>query len=122
MHYTHYLNLNEDVDNNISRKIRRELKTANEAGLKTRVWNDPETYYHLLSMVYEKQKLAPPLPRGFFERVFKLIQEKDLGYMTLRITSRFVVNLSAYPFAVSIQPHNIIIFITYFFNTKYFLL
>ena len=81
VHYTHYLNLKENVDNNISQRIRRELEIANEAGLKTRVWNDPETYYHLLSMVYEKQNLAPPLPREFFERVFKLIQEKDIGYM-----------------------------------------
>lgn len=81
VHYTHYLNLKDSVDNNLSRKIRRELRTANEAGLKTRAWNDPETYYHLLSMVYEKQNLAPPLPREFFERVFKLIQEKDIGYM-----------------------------------------
>lgn len=81
VHYTHYLNLKENVDNNISRKIRKELKTATEEGLKTRVWNDPETYYHLLSIVYEKQNLAPPLPREFFERVFKLIQEKDIGYM-----------------------------------------
>jgi len=81
VHYTHYLNLKENVDNNISQRIRRELEIANEAGLKTRAWNDPETYYHLLSMVYEKQNLAPPLPREFFERVFKLIQEKDIGYM-----------------------------------------
>ncbi len=81
VHYTHYLNLKENVDNNLSRKIRRELKTATEAGLKTRASNDPETYYRLLSMVYEKQNLEPPLPREFFERVFKLIQEKDIGYM-----------------------------------------
>ncbi|MCO5383130.1 MAG: GNAT family N-acetyltransferase [Methanosarcina barkeri] len=81
VHYTHYLNLKDNVDNNTSRKIRRELKTATEAGLKTRALNDPETYYRLLSMVYEKQNLEPPLPREFFERVFKLIQEKDIGYM-----------------------------------------
>ncbi len=79
--YTHHLNLKENVDGNISRKIRRELKSAEEAGLKTRISNDPETYYRLLSLVYEKQKLEPPLPREFFERVFKLIQEKDIGYM-----------------------------------------
>jgi lipid II:glycine glycyltransferase (peptidoglycan interpeptide bridge formation enzyme) len=71
----------ENVDGNISRKIRRELKSAEEAGLKTRISNEPETYYRLLSLVYEKQKLEPPLPREFFERVFKLIQEKDIGYM-----------------------------------------
>jgi hypothetical protein len=81
VHYTHHLNLKENVDNNISRKIRRELKSAAEAGLKTRIWNDPETYYGLLSMVYEKQNLEPPVPREFFERVFNLIREKDVGYM-----------------------------------------
>lgn len=81
VHYTHYLNLKENVDNNISQSIRRELKIATEAGLKTRAWNNPETYYQLLSVAYEKQNLAPPLPREFFERVFKLIQEKDIGYM-----------------------------------------
>jgi hypothetical protein len=81
VHYTHYLNLKENVDDNVSRKIRRELKSAAEAGLKTRAWNNPETYYHLLSMVYEKQGLEPPLPREFFERVFKLIEEKNIGYM-----------------------------------------
>ena len=75
------MNLKENIDNNISRKIRRELKTAEEAGLKTRVINDPETYYRLFSLVYEKQNLEPPVPREFFERVFKLIQEKDVGYM-----------------------------------------
>jgi hypothetical protein len=81
VHYTHYLNLKENVDNNISQSIRRELKIATEAGLKTRAWNNPETYYQLLSVAYEKQNLAPPLPREFFERVFKLIQERDVGYM-----------------------------------------
>jgi len=79
--YTHYLNLKEDVDGNLSRKIRRELKSAEEAGLKTRISNDPETYFRLLSMVYEKQNLELPVPKEFFERVFKLIQEKDVGYM-----------------------------------------
>jgi hypothetical protein len=79
--YTHHLNLSENIDNNTSRKIRRELKSANEEGLKTRVWNDLETYYGLLSMVYEKQNLEPPLPKEFFERVFNLIKEKDIGYM-----------------------------------------
>lgn len=81
VHYTHYLNLKENIDNNISLRIQKELKTATEAGLKTRAWNDPETYYHLLSRAYEKQNLAPPLPREFFKKVFKLIQEKDIGYM-----------------------------------------
>jgi hypothetical protein len=79
--YTHYLNLKENIDNNISRKIRRELKTAEEAGLTTRVVHDLDTYYHLFSLVYEKQNLEPPVPKEFFERVFKLIQEKDVGYM-----------------------------------------
>lgn len=79
--YTHYLRLKENVDNNLSRKIRRELKSAEEAGLKTRISNDPQTYHRLLSLVYEKQNLEPPLPKEFFERVFKLIQEKDVGYM-----------------------------------------
>ena len=32
-------------------------------------------------MVYEKQNLEPPVPVEFFKRVFKLIQEKDIGYM-----------------------------------------
>ena len=79
--YTHHLNLKENVDSNLSRKIRRELKSAEEAGLKTRVSNDSEIYHRLLSLVYEKQNLAPPLPKEFFERVFKLIREKDVGYM-----------------------------------------
>jgi hypothetical protein len=79
--YTHYLNLKENIDTNISRKIRRELKTAEEAGLKTRVIHDPDTYYRLFSLVYEKQNLEPPVPKEFFERVFKLIQEKKAGYM-----------------------------------------
>ncbi len=35
------------MDGNISKKIRRELKSADEAGLTTRIWNDLETYYGL---------------------------------------------------------------------------
>jgi hypothetical protein len=80
VHYTHHLKLTENINNNTSRKIRRELKSAEEAGLKTRVWNDLETYYGLLLKVYEKQNLEPPVPREFFERVFNLIREKDIGY------------------------------------------
>lgn len=85
--YTYKLDLKENIDNNISRKIRRELKTAEEAGLKTRVTNDPDTYYRLFSLVYEKQNLEPPVPKEFFDRVFKLIQEKDVGYMFVSETS-----------------------------------
>jgi hypothetical protein len=81
VHYTHYLDLKEDIDSNISKKIRKELKSASEAGLTTRVCNDLETYYSLLSKTYEKQNLKPPLPKEFFERVFKLIRERNIGYM-----------------------------------------
>lgn len=81
VHYTHYLDLKENIDKNISRTIRKDLKSAAEAGLTTRVSNDLETYYGLLSKTYEKQNLKPPLPREFFERVFNLIREKNIGYM-----------------------------------------
>lgn len=81
VHYTHYLDLKENIDNNISKTIRKDLKSATEAGLKTRIWNELEAYYDLLSRTYEKQNLKPPLPREFFERVFKLIREKNIGYM-----------------------------------------
>lgn len=81
VHYTHYLDLKENVDDNISRTIRKDLKSATKAGLETRKWSDPETYYSLLSKVYERQKLKIPLPRKFFERVFDLIRKKDIGYM-----------------------------------------
>jgi hypothetical protein len=47
--------LKENIDNNISRTIRKDLKSAAEAGLKTRIWNDPDTYYDLFSKIYEKQ-------------------------------------------------------------------
>ncbi len=81
VHYTYYLDLTENIENKVSRTIRKDLKSANEAGLKTRVWNDLKTYYDLFSMVYEKQNLKPPLPKEFFERVFNLIRKKDIGYM-----------------------------------------
>jgi len=86
VHYTHHLDLNEDVENNISRTIRKDLKSASEAGLRTRIRNDLETYYELLSQVYERQNLKPPLPRRFFEKVFKLIREKNIGYMLVSET------------------------------------
>ena len=81
VHYTHHLNLKENIANNLSRKIRRELKSAEEVGFKTRVLNDLETYYGLLSKVYEKQNLEMPVPKKFFEKVFNLVVEKDIGYM-----------------------------------------
>lgn len=81
VHYTHYLDLKENIDNKISKRIKTELKSAAKAGLKTRVWNDLETYYSLLSMVYEKQNIEPPLPKKFFKKVFDLIKEEDIGYM-----------------------------------------
>ncbi|WP_410508081.1 GNAT family N-acetyltransferase [Methanosarcina hadiensis] len=79
--YTHHLDLKENIDSNLSRKIKRELKSAEEAGLNTRVSNDLDTYYRLFSLVYDKQNLKPPVPKEFFGRVFKLIEEKDVGYM-----------------------------------------
>ncbi len=81
VHYTHHLHLKENIDDNLSTERKIEIKTATEAGLKTRISSDPETYYRLLSLASEKQNLEPPLPRRFFERLFKLIQEKDIGYM-----------------------------------------
>ena len=70
VHYTHYLDLKENVNNNISRTIRKDLKSAAEAGLQTRIWNDLETYYGLLSKVYKKQNLKPPLPKRVFRKSF----------------------------------------------------
>ncbi|KKH45732.1 GNAT family N-acetyltransferase [Methanosarcina sp. 1.H.A.2.2] len=86
VHYTHHLDLNEDVESNISRTIRKDLKSASEAGLRTRIWNDLETYYELFSKVYERQHLKPPLPRKFFEKVFNLIRKNNIGYMLVSET------------------------------------
>lgn len=86
VHYTHYLDLKENVDKNISRTIRRDLKSVSEAGLRTRIRNDLEIYYELLSRTYEKQNLKPPLPKRFFEKVFDLIRKKDIGYMLVSET------------------------------------
>lgn len=84
--YTHYLNLKENIDNNISRTIRKDLKSVAEAGLETKKWNDLETYYGMLSKVYERQNLKIPLPMKFFEKVFDLIRRKDIGYMLVSET------------------------------------
>ena len=81
VHYTHYLSLKEHIDEHLSGERQIELKTATGAGLKSRVSNVPETYYRLLSLAYEKKNLEPPLPGGFYDRVFKLIQKKSAGYM-----------------------------------------
>jgi CelD/BcsL family acetyltransferase involved in cellulose biosynthesis len=86
VHYTYYLDLKENIDKNISRTIRKDLKSAAEAGLETRIMNDPGIYYGLFSKVYEKQKLEPPVPREFFERVLNLIRKKDIGYMLVSET------------------------------------
>ena len=86
VHYTHHLDLKENVDNKISRTIRKDLKSAAKAGLRTRICNDLETYYGLFSKVYEKQNLKPPLPRKFFEKVFDLIRKKNIGYMLVSET------------------------------------
>ncbi|AKB47141.1 hypothetical protein MSKOL_1364 [Methanosarcina sp. Kolksee] len=86
VHYTHHLNLKENVDNKISRTIRKDLKSVLKAGLETKIWNDLETYYSLLSKTYERQNLKPPLPKRFFEKVFDLIQKKDIGYMLISET------------------------------------
>jgi hypothetical protein len=86
VHYTHYLDLKENVDKNISRTIRKDLKSVSESGLRTRIQNDLETYYGLLSKTYEKQNLKPPVPKRFFEKVFDLIRKKDIGYMLVSET------------------------------------
>ncbi len=86
VHYTHHLDLKENVENNVSRTIRKDLKSALKAGLETKKWNDLETYYNLLSKTYERQNLKPPLPKRFFEKVFDLIRKKDIGYMLVSET------------------------------------
>lgn len=86
VHYTHHLDLKEDVDSKISRTIRKDLKSVLKAGLETKIWNDLETYYSLFSKTYEKQNLKPPLPKRFFEKVFDLIRKKDIGYMLVSET------------------------------------
>lgn len=86
VHYTHLLDLNENVDNKISRTIRKDIKSALKAGLETKIWNNLETYYNLLSKTYERQSLEPPLPKRFFEKVFDLIRKKDIGYMLVSET------------------------------------
>ena len=86
VHYTHYLDLKEKLDDNISRTIRKNVRSSIKAGLKTRICNDLETYYELLSKVYEKQNTNPPLPKAFFERVFELMRKKNIGYMLVSET------------------------------------
>lgn len=86
VHYTHHLDLKENVDKKISRTVRKDLKSAAKAGLRTRICNDLEVYYDLFSKVYERQNLKPPLPMRFFEKVFDLIRKKNIGYMLVSET------------------------------------
>ncbi len=83
--YTYYMDLQRDVDENISKNIKRDIKNA-ENEIKIRKLNDPKIYCDLQSMVYGRQNLNPPAPAEFFFRVFDLMESKTKGYMLVSET------------------------------------
>jgi lipid II:glycine glycyltransferase (peptidoglycan interpeptide bridge formation enzyme) len=86
--YTYYINLEKYNIKGVSKNLRKNIQHALREGVSVKRLADPDIHYDLLTMVFERQNLKPPLvTREFFDKVLKLIKSKNIGDMWVAETS-----------------------------------
>ena len=80
VHYTYYINLQNNIDENISKDIRKKINYCIQHSITVKKSEDAATHYNLLSKVFHRQNFEAP-PKEFFTAVIDLLAEKNMGEM-----------------------------------------
>lgn len=79
--YAYYVKLEGDIFSNFSTTARTEIKKAINNGLKIKRTNDPDLFYDLFSMTFERQNMKVPVSKQIINDMLTLIENKNIGGM-----------------------------------------
>lgn len=79
--YTYHLDLQDDIHGNYSQSVRRTVRKAEEDDMTVRQHDDPDLFYRLFSLTYERQGVTPPVEPDFFHRILAMLHDTDRGEM-----------------------------------------
>lgn len=81
--YTYYFDTTSDIENKISKKVRRTITNARNANItiKNLTKPDPETFSRLFSMTFRRQEREPPFDAEFFTQILDKLVSQRAGEM-----------------------------------------
>jgi hypothetical protein len=83
--YTYSINLQNNLDQNISKDIRKKIKFCIQNSIKIEKSENVNAHYNLLSKVFRIQKFESP-PKEFYQVVIDLLRTKNIGEMWIAET------------------------------------
>jgi len=86
IYYTYSFKLDNKVEDNVSRNVRRTVNKAKKLGITVKKECDPYLYYHLNCKTYEKQHLKSPVSKKFLINMIDFIISTNIGEMWIART------------------------------------
>jgi len=81
VHYSYYFDLTGNIEEKISKNVRRTIRKACESHVSVQREQDPLLYFDLITKTYGKQGLPPPASKTFFLTMVEFILSENLGEM-----------------------------------------
>ncbi len=81
IHYTYYLNLENDIEQGFSKGLRKDIGKAVKEEIKVKKLTDPSILYDLFADTFKRQNLNPPVSKEFFHRITGLLESRNIGGM-----------------------------------------
>lgn len=79
--YAYHLDLGDQIEERISRNVRRSVRRAEKLGISIGREHDGALFEDLTRRTYERQGLPSPVPPGFLSRMIDMIVANGLGEM-----------------------------------------
>jgi hypothetical protein len=79
--YTYYFDLSNNIENTISRTVKRNVNMALRNGVQIRKESSPQIFYDLLKDTFEKHGLKPPVTFQFLEQTLNMLHATGKGDM-----------------------------------------
>jgi hypothetical protein len=79
VNYAYYFDLNEHIEENISKNVRRTIRKAKKFKIIIEKENNADLFYFLFTKTYEKQNLPVPVTKDFLVKMIDMIISNNFG-------------------------------------------
>jgi len=87
VYYTYLLSLDCDIFSSISHEVRKNIRKAQKYGIKVKKEYNPDVYWKLTELTYEKQNVPVPFQKDYLFNLMEMLINNNLGEMWIAETS-----------------------------------
>ena len=86
VYYTYVISLENEIFSSFSREVRKSIKKAENCGITVKKEYNPDIYWKLKTLTYDKQNLKVPVQKEYLFTLMEILYQHNLGEMWIAET------------------------------------